>query len=166
MNYKEIIFDDIANGNGIRTSLFVSGCRIHCEGCFNKQLWDFNAGKKFTKNEEDNIITSMNKYHRGLSLLGGDPLELENVKVLLPFIKRFREECPDKDIWCWTGHLFEELRVGDDLIKQFLKEIDILIDGPFLINEKDLSLRWRGSRNQRIIQCKKSIKENKIILLE
>lgn len=166
MNYEKIIFDDVANGKGMRTSLFVTGCRNCCDGCFNKQLWDFYAGKKFTKNEEDLIIANMDKYHSGISLLGGDPFELENVKDLLPFVRRFKEECPDKSIWCWTGYLFNNLKGSNKLVDELLTYIDILIDGPFISSERDVSLKWRGSKNQRLIQCKKSIKENKIILLE
>lgn len=150
MNYAEIKKFDIANGEGVRTSLFVSGCTHHCKGCFNQVAWDFNYGKLFTKEVEDDIIKSLEPdYIQGLSLLGGEPLEPQNIKVLLPFIKRVKSIYPNKDIWCYTGYTYEDLNC-----KKFLSYINVLVDGEFVEELKDISLKFRGSSNQRVIRLK------------
>lgn len=157
MNYSVIKYNDIANGIGIRTSLFVSGCRNRCKGCFQPETWCFSYGEEFTKEVEDKIFESMNEYTSGITLLGGDPMEPENVKVLLPFIERFRKEFPDKNVWAYTGYLIEDLVLRDEETKRFILEnIDVLVDGPFIESQKDITLKFKGSKNQRIIDVKKS----------
>ena len=151
MNYGSIKAVDIANGPGVRVSLFVSGCRNHCPGCFQPETWDFGYGKPFTKETEEEIIKALRpEWIQGLSLLGGDPMEPENQEVLLPFLERVRTELPDKDIWLYTGYLMES--VSDSPL---LPLVDVVVDGPFLEDQKDAGLAFRGSRNQRIIRLEK-----------
>ena len=172
MNYATIKFNDIANGSGIRTSLFVSGCTHRCKGCFNSEAWDFNYGKPFTKEVEDSIIKSLDSdFIDGLSLLGGEPFEPENQKALYPFIKRVKELYPNKNIWCYTGYLFDKellssSRAKIDITKDMLALIDVLVDGKFIEEQKNISLQFRGSENQRIIDVKKSLEQDKIVLWE
>ena len=150
MNYGAIKTVDIANGPGVRVSLFVSGCRNHCPGCFQPETWDFGFGKPFTKETGDSIISALRpSWIQGLSILGGDPMEPENQKALEPFLKRVRKELPDKDIWLYTGYLFESVSTSP-----LLKYVDVVVDGPFVEKEKDAGLAFRGSRNQRIIRIK------------
>lgn len=163
MNYANIKTFDIANGPGVRISLFVSGCRHGCKGCFNKEAQSFKYGKIFNKNVEDNIIKQLNSpLIDGLSLLGGEPLEPENQKALLPFIQRVKKESPSTNIWLWTGFTFEDIlndsRANTPEIQTILETIDVLVDGPFIEEEKDITLRFRGSKNQRILDSKESIK--------
>lgn len=147
MNYAEIKKVDIANGPGVRVSLFVSGCRNHCKGCFNPETWDFDYGRPFTRATEDEIIEALRPlWIQGLSILGGEPTEEENAAVLIPFLKRVRAALPDKDIWLYSGYTYEVLRD-----KEILTLADVLVDGPFLLEQKDAGLAFRGSRNQRII---------------
>lgn len=172
MNYATIKFNDIANGNGIRTSLFVSGCTHRCKGCFNSEAWDFSYGKPFTKEVEDEILKSLDsEWIDGLSLLGGEPFEPQNQKVLYPFLKRVKELYPTKDIWCYTGYLFDsELlnnsRAKIDITVDMLSLIDVLVDGKFIEEQKNISLKFRGSENQRLIDVKKSFQEQKVVLWE
>lgn len=162
MKYANIKKLDIANGSGVRVSLFVSGCTHHCKGCFNQEAWDFNYGKEFTEEVQEEIIKSLSPdYIAGLSLLGGEPFEPENQKSLLPFIKKVKAIFPNKDIWCWTGYTLEELldsnissRAKCEYTSDMLKYIDILVDGEFKEDLKDISLKFRGSSNQRIIDLK------------
>ena len=170
MNYATIKNCDIANGKGIRVSLFVSGCNHHCLGCFNKEAWDFEYGQPFTKNTIDYIVGLLkHDYINGLSVLGGEPLDPMNiirVCELLFYVKNiFRDS---KTIWLYTGYTWEELmeRAHIELMtKATLEKIDVLVDGRFIEAEKDISLLFRGSRNQRIIDCKESLKtEGEIIL--
>lgn len=150
MNYCGLKKTDIANGDGVRVSLFVSGCRNHCIGCHNPEAWDFNYGQPFTIETENEIIEALRpSWIQGLSVLGGEPCEKENEKVLIPFLKRVREELPEKDIWLYSGYAYEMLRD-----EEILKYVDILVDGPFLPEQRDVSLAFRGSRNQRIIRLK------------
>ena len=150
MNYAEIKKVDIANGPGVRVSLFVSGCRNHCKGCFNPETWDFDYGRPFTRATEDEIIEALRpSWIQGLSILGGEPTEEENVAVLIPFLKRVRAALPDKDIWLYSGYTYEALRD-----KEILTLADVLVDGPFLLELKDAGLAFRGSRNQRIIDLR------------
>ena len=150
MNYAEIKKVDIANGPGVRVSLFVSGCRNHCKGCFNPETWDFDYGRPFTRATEDEIIKALRpSWIQGLSILGGEPTEEENAAVLIPFLKRVRAVLPDKDIWLYSGYTYEALRD-----KEILTLVDVLVDGPFLLELKDAGLAFRGSRNQRIIDLK------------
>ena len=150
MNYAEIKKVDIANGPGVRVSLFVSGCRNHCKGCFNPETWDFDYGRPFTRATEDEIIEALRpSWIQGLSILGGEPTEEENAAVLIPFLKRVRAVLPDKDIWLYSGYTYEVLRD-----KEILTLADVLVDGPFLLEQKDAGLVFRGSRNQRIIDLR------------
>lgn len=170
MNYATIKFNDIANGLGVRTSLFVSGCTHRCKNCFNSEAWDFNYGKPFTKEVENEIINSLkNSFVDGLSLLGGEPFEPQNQKVLLPFLERVKKEVPSKNIWCYTGYLFDSELLGDSRAKteytnKMLELIDVLVDGKFIEELKDITLLFKGSSNQRVIDVKESLKQNKVIL--
>ena len=147
MNYCGLKKIDTANGLGVRVSLFVSGCRNHCPGCFQPETWDFGYGEPFKKEIEDEIIEALRpSWIQGLSILGGEPMEPENQAALLPFLRRMRRELPDKDIWLYTGYTFEA--VSDS---ELLPLVDVLVDGPFVDGQKDISLSFRGSRNQRIL---------------
>ena len=150
MNYCGIMKADIANGEGVRVSLFVSGCRNRCPGCFQPETWDFCYGKPFTQETEEEILKALRpSWIQGLSLLGGDPMEPENQDALLPFLQRVKREEPDKDVWLYTGRLLEDVKDSP-----LLPYVDVLVDGPFVEAEKDLTLAFRGSRNQRIIKLK------------
>jgi anaerobic ribonucleoside-triphosphate reductase activating protein len=152
MNYAALKKADIANGPGVRVSLFVSGCRNHCPGCFNPETWDFDYGEPFTKQTEEELIMALRpSWIQGLSILGGDPMEPENQEALLPFLRRVKEELPEKDIWLYTGYCIED--VAGSLL---LSYVDVLVDGPFIEAEKDISLAFRGSRNQRIIDLREN----------
>ena len=151
MNYAGIIYNDIANGPGVRVSLFVSGCRNHCPGCFNPETWDFDYGDPFTAEIEAEIVEALRpSWIQGLSILGGDPMEPENQEVLLPFVRRLRAEFPTKDIWLYTGYRLEDVS-GSPM----LPYVDVIVDGPYIETEKDVRLAFRGSRNQRIIHLEK-----------
>lgn len=170
MNYGNIKYNDISNGPGIRTSLFVSGCRIHCNNCFNKMTWDFLFGKPFTIDVQNEIIESLKSpYITGLTILGGEPFEKENQESLYPFIKRVREEFPDKSIWMFSGYTYEVIKNGKqhfEYTDKILELIDVLVDGPFVEDLKDITLKFRGSRNQRIIDVKETLALNKVVLNE
>ncbi len=169
MNYGEIKNYDIANGEGIRVSLFVSGCTHHCKNCFNPETWSFDYGKPFTQETEDFIIECLKpNYINGLSLLGGEPFEPQNQSVLLPFLKKVKELFPEKTVWCYTGYLFDrellsESRARCEHTDEMLSLIDVLVDGEFVQDLHDISLAFRGSSNQRIIDVQKSLKENQVI---
>ena len=157
MNYSNIKYFDIADGEGVRTTLFVSGCRHACPGCFNQSAWDFTAGEAFTREVEDKVLESLEpSFIDGLTLLGGEPMEPENQRALLPFVRRARERFPEKSVWCFTGEVYENL-LDDaspyrcEATDELLSLIDVLVDGPFLQAEHDISLRFRGSANQRVI---------------
>ena len=217
MNYMQIKKCDIANGPGIRTSLFVAGCSVHCKGCFNKESWDFDAGTLYTENTLNEILESLdNPFVDGLSILGGDPMEPENVETVLYLVKEVRSRLPEKTIWLYTGRsfsyiigtlqdstyvtwdgmilgnienpfflgdmLFDMSKLKDvdrhafavpypfnpvDYVKNvmsLIRRLDVLVDGPFIESQKDLTLRFRGSRNQRLLDIKKSIEQRKVIL--
>ena len=150
MNYCGLKTTDIANGPGVRVSLFVSGCRNHCPGCFQPETWAFDYGQPFTEKTEDEVIKALRpSWIQGLSILGGDPMEPENQKALLPLLKRVRKELPDKDVWLYTGYLLEDMKDSP-----LLPYVDVLVDGPFVEAEKDISIPFRGSRNQWIIRLK------------
>ena len=157
MNYGRIKKTDIANGPGVRISLFVSGCRNHCEGCFNPETWDFDYGEPFTQKTEREIIEALcPSWIQGLSVLGGDPMEPENQEALLPFLRKFRERFPQKDVWAWTGCVYERELLKEspwrcEVTDEMLSLIDVIVDGPFVESLKDISLRFRGSSNQRIL---------------
>ena len=150
MNYGSIKTADIANGPGVRVSLFVSGCRNRCTGCFQPETWDFGFGDPFTRKTEDQIIKALRpSWIQGLSILGGDPMEPENQEALIPFLRRVREELPGKDVWLYTGYRLESVS-GSEM----LDLVDVIVDGPFIESEKDAGLAFRGSRNQRIINVR------------
>ncbi len=170
MNYAEIKKTDIANGEGVRVSLFVSGCRRGCKNCFNKIAWDFGYGKPFTEEVEEEIIAALSpSYIAGLTLLGGDPMEPENQRALLPFVKKVRARLPQKNIWCYTGYTFrdgaiEEPQANCEVTRELISLIDVLVDGRFEESLKDIRLKFRGSSNQRVIDVKRSISENNTVL--
>lgn len=173
MNYAAIKYCDIANGPGVRTSLFVSGCTHHCPGCFNAVAWDFAYGQPFTTEAENAVFDSLRPdYITGLTLLGGEPMELANQEALLPFLRRMRESLPDKTIWCYSGYTWEQLR-GEEPSRCFgkhtselLKLLDVLVDGRFEEEKHDITLRFRGSANQRVIDVRKSLDAGKVCLWE
>lgn len=172
MNYAEIKYCDVANGPGVRTSLFVSGCSHHCPGCFNEIAWDFNYGKPFTQDTIDSIIESLKPdYIQGLTLLGGEPFEYSNQKGLLPLVRQVREVLPQKDIWCFTGFLFDK-DIIENMCKRWketnelLSYIDVLVDGRFVEELKNLNLKFKGSENQRTILVNKSLKSGNVILYD
>lgn len=161
MNYQKIYSFDLANGEGIRTSIFVSGCNRHCKGCFNKEAWDFSAGKEFTSEQYFKIYNCLkNPNYAGLSILGGEPFDQDEFYYLIELCKA--AHALKKDVWIWSGYFFEELNM-DPKKRELLLECDVLIDGPFIEKQKDLSLKWRGSRNQRIIDVKKTLEEGRVI---
>ena len=160
MNIATVKYNDIANGDGVRISIFVSGCRNHCLNCFNKELWDFDYGSTYTSDIENDIITHLShSYISGISLLGGDPLEPENKSMLTNLCKKVKKQFPTKTIWCYTGYLFKDIE-NEELIKY----VDVLVDGKFIDSLKNISLKFKGSSNQRIIDVAQSLKQNKIIL--
>ena len=169
MNYAVIKPYDISNGPGVRVSLFVSGCTHRCRGCFNSEAWDFDYGLPYTPQTEDRIMQLLAPgYISGLSLLGGEPFEPANQPALAALVRRTRETYPQKNVWCYTGYLFEDIaagRVGDpDTAMSLLRGIDVLVDGPFVQELKDISLIFRGSANQRIIDVKESLRRGKAAL--
>jgi len=162
MYYGNIKKYDIANGLGVRISLFVSGCRHHCKGCFNPETWDFHYGQLYTKDTEEEILNALApNYIQGFSLLGGEPFEPENQPELASLLQKIKETYPTKDIWCYTGFIWEKDlipggRAYTEWTDTMLSNIDVLVDGPFIETEKDITLKFRGSRNQRLIDMKKS----------
>lgn len=170
MYYGTIKNCDIANGTGVRVTLFVSGCRNRCKNCFQPQTWDFNYGEPFTEETENHILKLLEpNYITGLTILGGEPFEPENQRELLPFLKHVKSEYPNKTIWCFSGFTFEEMHtVGNrsctEITDELLSYIDILVDGRFIEEQRDISLRFRGSRNQRIIDLKSTLKNKSITL--
>ncbi len=172
MNYCNIKDCDIADGPGVRVTLFVSGCTNHCEGCFQPETWNFNYGDEFTKEVEDRLLKLLEPHYiAGLTLLGGDPFEPSNQIALLPFVRRVRSTFPEKSIWAYSGFTYEELkREGShprcEATDELLGLLDVLVDGRFVEAKKDLRLRFRGSSNQRIIDIKKTIESDEIILWE
>ena len=169
MNYAEIKQYDVANGTGVRVSIFVSGCTHHCKHCFNEETWDFNYGRPFSETEADQIVEYLKPdYVAGLSVLGGEPFEPSNKEGLLPLLQAVKKEYPEKDIWCYTGYLFDKQILEDmcrksEVTRQMLSCIDILVDGRFVEEKKNLKLRFRGSENQRIIDVKKSLEQGRVI---
>ncbi len=172
MHYAEIKKCDIANGPGIRVTLFVSGCTHRCQNCFNEETWDFKYGSPFTADTENELINTLRPgYVKGLTLLGGEPLEHSNQQGLLPFIRRVKKELPGKDIWCYTGYTFERdvlerMCAEWEETRELLSYFDVLVDGEFVQALKDLGLRFRGSSNQRIIDLPESLRTGKTVLWE
>lgn len=179
-NVTKVKTYDVANGKGIRTSIFFSGCEFACKGCFNKDIWDFNIGEHFDINFYNNKIKpTINEHINGISILGGEPLHPNNIQSTAELVLLFKLDFPDKNIWIWTGFDWETLMTQintiwtDDTnkyyttnLKTILYNIDILVDGRFIEEEKDLTLKWRGSKNQRVIDAQKSLHNNKIVLFE
>ena len=170
MNYATIKWRDIANGPGLRVSLFVSGCRHHCKGCFNPETWDFAYGQPYTQDVQEAILKGMEKpYTRGLTLLGGEPMEPENQPVMLELTNAVRRTFPEKSIWCYSGYTLEtDLLSGKlgkpEITMALLRNIDVLVDGEFHLEEKNLSLRFRGSDNQRLLDVAKSLDLGRAVL--
>lgn len=170
MNYAKIKWYDVSNGPGVRVSLYVSGCRNHCKNCFNPETWDFGYGEPFTVEVEDSIIKGLAPdYIKGFTLLGGDPFEPENAEVLAPFLERLRKIYPDKSFWCFTGYDYEaDLLTGKlgkiDTVMRMIECLDVLVDGRFVEDLKDLNLLFRGSSNQRIILLKPSLERDEVVL--
>lgn len=169
MNYGAIKKCDIANGVGVRTVLFVSGCTHHCKGCFQPETWNFDYGEKYTKQTEDEIIESLRpNYVDGITLLGGEPFEPENQRELVKLLRRIKKELPQKTVWSFSGYTYEEL-TGDsravcEVTNEMLSMLDVLVDGEFVEAKRNISLRFRGSENQRLIDMNKTRKEGKIVL--
>ena len=172
MYYSEVKECDIANGPGVRVTIFVSGCTHHCKGCFNEMTWDFQYGREFAEEDINKIIKLLEpSYIAGLTLLGGEPMEYRNQQGFLPLLRKVKEAYPDKTIWCYTGYLYEK-----DILENFcgkweetremLSYLDVIVDGEFIEELKDISLRFRGSSNQRIIDVKKSQETGKVVLWE
>ncbi len=170
MNYGEIKNCDIANGVGVRVTLFVSGCTNHCEGCFQPQTWDFSYGQPFTAETEAYLLELLRPdYIHGLTLLGGEPFEPENQRVLLPFLKKVRQQLPEKSIWAFSGFTLEQMRTEGchprcEATDEMLGLLDVLVDGRFILAQKDLRLRFRGSRNQRVLDVPETLKQGTPVL--
>lgn len=169
MNYATIKRHDVANGPGVRVSLFVSGCTHHCPNCFNPETWDFTYGNPCDQAVLDEILESLApSYIKGLSLLGGEPMEPANQKSVLEIVRQVRTRYPDKDIWCYSGYLYESLtkgQIGDgEIVRQLLEQVDVLVDGPFVEELKNPGLRFRGSSNQRLIDLKASRRTGRVVL--
>lgn len=169
MNYAAIKKTDVANGPGIRVSLFVSGCTHHCKGCFNAETWDFAYGQPYTEIVEQEILDALNhSYVRGFSILGGEPFEPENRLTVLEIVKKVRAAFPEKDVWCYTGYDYEKdllawIADGRTEVRELLEQIDVLVDGEFVEEKKNLRLPFRGSENQRLIDVQKSLNSKKLI---
>lgn len=171
MNYGEIKHNDVANGPGVRTTLFVSGCTHHCKGCFNAATWDFNYGQPFTDATIEEILRGLSATHvAGLTLLGGEPFEHENQKGLLPLLRKVKATYPNKTVWCFTGYLFDR-DILDSMCgkwtetREMLSYIDVLVDGPFVEGLKNLNLKFKGSENQRTILVQESLETGNVVLL-
>lgn len=171
MHVGEVMTADVANGEGMRVSVFVSGCRNHCKGCFQPQTWDFNYGREYTPEIEQFIIDELSKsYYDGITILGGDPMEPENQEPVLRLLRRIKKELPDKNVWVYTGYVYDRdlvpggKRFVDGVTRELLESIDILIDGRFVEELKNLMLNFRGSGNQRIIKMKETLETGKVVL--
>lgn len=163
MRYNKIRKMDISNGPGVRVSIFMQGCAFHCKNCFNPETWDFKLGEEFTAKTIDKVLELADKdYIVGLSILGGEPMHPVNIEGTTKLAKAFKEKYPNKTIWCWTGFLFDK----DLKDKEVIKYIDVLIDGQYKDELHDFRLKWCGSSNQRVIDVQKSLKRNKVILLD
>ena len=169
MNYADIKYCDVANGKGVRVSLFVSGCTHHCKGCFNEETWNFHYGKPFTEETEKQVLDYLDKsYIAGLSLLGGEPFEHVNQQGLLPLLRKVKARFPEKNIWCYSGYLFDEelkkeSRARCEYTDEMLSMLDVLVDGRFEEDKKNITLLFRGSENQRLIDVKKSLEQDKVV---
>lgn len=164
MNYEKIDKCSVSNGVGVRTVLWVSGCDIHCYNCHNQQTWDFNSGIPFTEETMQEILEDLSKpYIKGLTLSGGHPLDPQNAPKVLEIVKRVKMVFPNKDIWIYSGYVWEDI-IKDDILKEILKRTDVLVDGAYIDELRDISLAFRGSSNQRIIDVKKTLEKGKVVL--
>lgn len=172
MYYSNIKKWDIADGAGVRVTLFVSGCTNRCPGCFQPETWDFCYGQPFTQETRMEILKALEpEYIQGLTLLGGEPMEPGSQRALLPFLERVREAYPEKTVWCYTGYLFDQELLGCsrarcEVTDALLALVDVLVDGEFMQEKKDISLRFRGSKNQRVIDVRESLGSGKVTCLE
>lgn len=167
MNYIKITKSDIANGIGIRTVLWVSGCTMHCKECHNQSTWNFNAGQLFTNDTMNELLNSLiPDYVAGLTLSGGHPLEKQNQQQIANIVKTVKAKYPTKTIWLYTGYLYENILKMPFVVRDILPYIDILVDGKYDCTKRDITLAWCGSSNQRVIDIQKSLKENKVILFK
>lgn len=171
MNYCNIKKWDIADGIGVRVSLFVSGCTHHCKGCFQPETWDFDYGEPYTADTEKEILEALSPdYINGLTLLGGEPFEVQNQQVLVELLRKVKKEYPNKTIWCYSGYVYEELtgnsRARCEFTDEMLSMIDVLVDGEFVQEKRNISLMFRGSENQRLVDVKKTRESGKIVLWE
>ena len=172
MNYAAIKNCDIANGPGVRVSLFVSGCTHRCKGCFNEVAWDFDYGQPFTEQTIEEILAMLRPAHvKGITLLGGEPFEPQNQPAIVQLLRRIKDELPDKSIWAFSGYLFDRDilsgKLGDwNVTREFISYLDVLVDGPFVQEKKNLMLRFRGSSNQRIINVPESLSKGEVVLWE
>ena len=170
MNYATIKNNDIANGPGVRVSLFVSGCTHHCPGCFNEEAWDFEYGQPFTQETIDAILAMLKPAHiKGLTLLGGEPFEPQNQPAVVELLRQVKENYPEKTIWAYSGYLFDKDilagRLGPkEITEEYVSYLDVIVDGRFVQSKKNLSLRFRGSENQRLIDVKASLKAGEVVL--
>lgn len=166
MNYHNIKHDDMNNGDGIRVTLFVSGCEHHCHNCQNPQTWDYNSGIRFDENTFSELFVAMSKdYISGLTISGGDPLAPQNVEKILEIVSKLKKLFPNKTIWVYTGYKYEQLLFeGKFNVIQILKHTDVLVDGKYMEEKRDINLKWRGSSNQRVIDVQKSLRELKAVL--
>ena len=172
MNYATIKNCDIANGPGVRVSLFVSGCTHHCKGCFNEVAWDFDYGQPFTQETIDSILAMLKpNFVKGITLLGGEPFEPQNQPALVDLLRQIKAQYPDKSIWAFSGYLFDKDilpgKLGDpEITREFVSYLDVLVDGRFVMEKKDLTLRFRGSSNQRLIDVPASLEKGEVVLWE
>ena len=172
MNYATIKNCDIANGPGVRVSLFVSGCTHHCRGCFNEIAWDFNYGQPFTQQTIDQILEMLKPaYIKGITLLGGEPFEPQNQPALVELLRQIKAAYPEKTVWAYSGYLFDKHilpgKLGDPAVtRELISYLDVLVDGPFILEQKNLSLRFRGSSNQRLIHVPASLERGEVVLWE
>lgn len=171
MKIASIVKSSLTDGEGIRLSVFVSGCTHRCEGCFNYELWDFNVGDDYNKEIEDDIIKELKRPHYdGITFLGGEPLELPNQKGVLELLKRVREECPDRNVWLYTGYTYEsdllnkESRIYSETLPEILKYVDILVDGKWIASLYDENIQYRGSTNQRVIDLRKTEASGSVVI--
>ena len=161
---------DIANGEKIRTSIFFSGCEHYCKNCFNSELWDFKVGEEFNREfYETKIKLTINEHIDGISILGGEPMHPNNMGALFNLVNWFKEDFPNKTIWVWTGYTYEDLKnnyrgLRKSIYNSVFKKIDVLVDGPFIEEQKDLTLKWCGSKNQRVIDVRKTMQQREIVL--
>jgi anaerobic ribonucleoside-triphosphate reductase activating protein len=164
MNYIKITKNDIANGPGVRVGLWTAGCKCHCKGCHNPSTWNFRTGKPFSMDSLNKLFSALDKpYIQGLTITGGNPLD--NAPEILMISKRFKERFPDKDLWIYSGYTYEEI-IQNEIFECILEYVDVLVDGPYIEEQRDISLKFRGSRNQRLINIKETLKQGKIITIQ